>query len=142
MMTVEMLDKLKKSLVAHEGYRKMPYVDSVGKITIGIGYNLSDRGIDDGWINHQYQSDVLYFYNQLMEMPWYQNLNADRQVVLIDMAFMGWRKFVGFKKMIHAIEKGDYKQAAYEMLDSRWAEQVKGRAASLAQGMLTGVYNI
>lgn len=142
MMTVEMLEKLKKSLVAHEDYRKFPYVDSVGKITIGIGYNLSDRGIDDGWINTQYQKDVLYFYNQLMEFKWYQTLNADRQIILIDMAFMGWKKFLGFKKMINAISKGDFKGAAFEMLNSKWAEQVKGRSASLAQGMLTGVYNI
>jgi len=142
MMTVDMLEKLKKSLVAHEDYKKFPYIDSVGKITIGIGYNLSDRGIDDGWINTQYQKDVLYFYNQLMEFDWYQVLNADRQIVLIDMAFMGWKKFLGFKKMIHAISKGDFKGAAFEMLNSKWAEQVKGRSASLAQGMLTGVYNI
>ena len=31
MMTVEMLEKLKKSLVAHEDYRKFPYIDSVGE---------------------------------------------------------------------------------------------------------------
>jgi len=36
----------------------------------------------------------------------------------------------------------DYKRAAFEMLNSKWAEQVKGRAVDLAQGMLTGTYNI
>jgi hypothetical protein len=39
--------------VQHEEFRNFPYIDSVGKITIGIGFNLSDRGIDDEWINKQ-----------------------------------------------------------------------------------------
>jgi lysozyme len=142
MMTPEMISKLRQSLILHEGYRKYPYVDSVGKITVGIGYNVTDRGMDDGWINDQYQKDVSYFYNQLFEFPWYQHLTPDRQIVLIDMAFMGWKKFLTFNKMINAISKGDYKQAAYEMINSKWAEQVKGRAATLAQVMLTGIYNI
>ena len=83
-----------------------------------------------------------YFYQQLSTLPWYQNLNFDRQIVLIDMCFMGWKKFLEFEKMIDAISRGDFKRAAFEMLNSGWAEQVKGRAESLAQGMLTGVYDI
>jgi lysozyme len=141
-MTPEMMQKLRKSLVSHEEYRKYPYVDTVGKITIGIGYNLSDRGIDDEWINTQYLKDITYFYNQLSSFPWFQSIGTDRQIVLIDMCFMGWKKFLEFEKMIEALSKLDYKQAAFEMIQSKWAEQVKGRAASLAQGMLTGVYEI
>jgi len=37
-----------------------------------------------------------------------------------------------------ALEDGDYKQAAVEMLDSRWARQVGRRAAKLSQMMETG----
>lgn len=141
-MTPEMMSKLRRSLVEHEGYRTHPYIDTVGKVSIGIGYNLTDRGIDDEWINSRYLKDVNFFNNQLSKFEWYKDLNVDRQVVLIDMSFMGWKKFLTFKKMIDAISKGDYKQAAYEMLNSRWAEQVKGRANALAQGMLTGAYNV
>ena len=141
-MTPEMLSKLRKSLIAHEDYRKFPYVDSLGKVTIGIGYNLTDRGMDDEWINSQYLKDVTYFNNQLSQFEWYQQLTPDRQIILIDMAFMGMKKLLTFKKMIAAIEQGDYKQASFEMLNSRWAHQVKNRATELAQSMLTGVYNI
>jgi len=142
MMTPEMQGKLKRSLVEHEKICKFPYVDTVGKITIGIGYNLTDRGMSDDWISSQYQQDVDYFYHQLFNFPWFQHLTPDRQIVLIDMCFMGWKKFLEFNKMFLAIEQGDYQQAAFEMLNSEWAKEVKGRAASLAQGMLTGVYNI
>src|SRR5215208_2747785 len=140
-MTPDMLIKLRKSLVEHEGYRKFPYVDTVGKITIGIGYNLTDRGIDDEWINNRYQCDVNYFCNKLSGFEWFKELNPDRQIILIDMCFMGWQKFLEFEKLINALYEHDYKQAAFEMLNSEWAQQVNSRAASLAQGMLTGVYN-
>lgn len=143
MMTPDMMAKVRKSLVLHEGYKKFPYFDTAvpPKITIGIGYNLTDRGLDDGWINNQFNADVSYFYNQLCTFPWYQKLNVDRQIVLIDMCFMGWKRFLGFHELIAALEMGDYKKAAFEMLNSEWAHEVKTRAATLAQGMLTGVYN-
>ena len=40
--------------------------------------------------------------------------------------------------MLAAVEEGDYKKAAKEMLDSKWAFQVKGRAVELAKIMETG----
>lgn len=142
-MNPNLLPKLRRSLVKHEDYTNFPYIDTVGKITIGIGYNLSDRGIDNEWINNQYLMDVNYFWNKLNStFPWYATLNDDRQIVLIDMAFMGWQHFLEFQKLFAAIAEGDFKQAASEMLDSEWAKQVKGRATDLAQGMLTGTYNI
>jgi len=142
MMTPGMLAKLRRSLIQHEGYEKFPYIDTVGKITIGIGYNLTDRGMDDDWINKEYIKDVAYFYHQLSQYSWYLDLNPDRQIILIDMAFMGWKRFIEFEDMIKALEQGDYVTASKEMLQSKWAEQTKRRAETLAQGMLTGEYNI
>lgn len=142
MMTPEMMARLKRSLILHEGYRNFPYTDTVDKITIGIGYNLTDRGLSDEWINKQYLDDVTYFYNQLCEFPWFNELNEDRKIILIDMSFMGWKRFLGFTEMLKALAKGDYNQASVEMLNSEWATQVKGRAVKLAQGMLDGVYDV
>jgi lysozyme len=137
-----MQSKLKRSLILHEGYKDHPYFDTVGNITIGIGYNLSDRGLPDEWINRQYQDDVEYFYNQLCTFPWFELLSTDRQIVLIDMAFMGWKKFLSFKNMIKALEQGDYHLAASEMLKSNWAVQVGNRAITLANVMNDGVYHV
>jgi lysozyme len=142
MMTPDMMSKLRRSLIEHEGLKKFPYVDTVGKITIGIGYNLTDRGVSDEWINHQYAEDVSYFYSKLCEFHWFKILNEDRQIVLIDMSFIGWKKMLEFKNMFKSLENGDYFGAAQEMLDSEWANQVKERAAKLAEGMKTGVYLI
>ena len=41
------MDKLEQLLIDHEGYEKKPYTDTVGKITIGVGWNLSDKGLPE-----------------------------------------------------------------------------------------------
>lgn len=142
-MTPDMFAKLKRSLILHEGLRNLPYVDTLGNITIGIGYNLSARGLDDDWINSQYSHDVDYFYNQLnSDYIWFANLDTDRQIVLVDMCFMGYKKFQEFTEMLAALASADYVEAARQMLASEWATQVKGRALQLAQAMSSGIYNV
>lgn len=142
-MNQEMSLKLRRSLMAHEGVTRYPYTDHLGKVTIGIGYNLSDRGLDEGLINQLYEKDVKYFYERLYEdFLWFKNISSDRQIILIDMCFMGYKKFCTFKKMLDALSHGNYDKAADEMLNSKWAEQVKGRAIRLAQAMRDGVYDI
>jgi len=51
---------------------------------------------------------------------------------------LGYTRFLGFKKMLHAIEVRDFNHAANEMLDSKWAGQVGQRAIELAQIMRSG----
>ena len=141
-MLPDMMSKLRKSLVKHEDERSFPYVDSLGNITIGIGYNLSARGLSDTWINNQFNEDVSYFYGCLSALPWFASLNEDRKIVIVDMSFIGIKKLLTFTEMIAALEKQDYEAAANEMLNSEWAKEVKGRATDLAQGMRLGVYNV
>lgn len=139
MMSESMKANLKHLVVEHEGFEQFPYTDTVGKITIGIGYNLSDRGMSNEWINSQYDIDVNYFYSQLNDnFHWFKNLNEARQIALIDMCFMGFKKLCEFKKMLAALELGNYKEASAQMLHSKWAAQVKGRAVTLAKMIETG----
>lgn len=134
--------QLRKILTKHEGYRTFPYIDTAGKISIGIGYNLSDRGLPESWINDQYESDVLYFYNQWNEtFDWFKDLNEARQIALIDMSFMGFKKILGFKSMLEALRQHDYSVAAAEMRNSLWARQVKSRAVEIAHIMESGMIN-
>jgi len=143
MMPDQIFVKLKRSLTLHEDRQKFPYIDTLGNLTIGIGYNLSARGISDEWIDKQFSEDVSYFYDKLMEdFSWFKELNDDRQIVLCDMAFMGYKKFCEFTKMLTALSDHAYAEAAWEMLNSDWAHQVKGRAQILSDAMLMGVYNV
>ena len=71
--------------------------------------------------------------------PWWWKLDDARQFVLVDMAFnMGIAGLKGFKKMLAAMEQGEYQTAAKEMLASKWAVQVGRRAVELAKIMQTG----
>ena len=48
LMTLSEFSKMALALIEHhEGRRAFPYYDSVGKISIGIGRNLADRGLSD-----------------------------------------------------------------------------------------------
>ena len=54
---------------------------------------------------------------------------------------LGAYRFHGFKKMIAAIEQGDYEEAARQMMDSKWAAQVGVRARELSHMFRTGEYD-
>ena len=52
---------------------------------------------------------------------------------------LGIAELMGFKRMLAAMERGDYEAAAREMLDSKWARQDSpGRARRLAERMRRG----
>ena len=150
-----------EKLIAHEGLRLQVYKDSLGIATIGIGRNLEDRGITPEeleWMDipnmdtiYQYgiseadamylaQNDVQIVEEELLRShPCVENLDAVRQLVLVDMAFnMGVPRLGKFKKMWAAIHENNFDEAAKEMLDSRWANQVKARSTKLAHAMHTG----
>ena len=65
-----------------------------------------------------------------------ESIGSLRMAVLINMSFnMGINVLDKFGKMWKALAEGDYLTASNEMLDSRWAKQVKGRAKRLSQLM-------
>ena len=86
------------------------------------------------------ENDVQIVENELLSAhPCVDRLDAVRQLVLIDMAFnMGVPRLCKFKKMWTAVHENDFVTAAKEMLDSRWANQVKSRSTKLAHAMHTG----
>ena len=83
-------------------------------------------------------NDILRVSEELKHtFGWYRHLNDTRKMVLIDMCFnLGMPRLKKFKRMIAAMERIDYTNAAAEMLDSRWARQVGNRAIELADMMM------
>lgn len=138
-MNNDMKVKLRALLIKHEGYSKYGHVDTVGKITVGIGFNVTDRGMDDEWINDQYNKDVDFFFDFLSnKFPWFNDLNEARQCALVDMCFMGTRGFLSFKEAIAALEEGDFERAAAEIISSKYEGQVHHRAYGIAKIIRTG----
>ncbi len=123
----------------HEGLRLKPYHCTEGKLTIGYGRNLDDVGITESEAEYLLEQDMKASIVQASNFPFFAGLNEYRKAVIVDMIFnLGLSRFNQFKRMLNALQRHDYHQAATEMLDSRWATQVGIRADRLAQIMRTG----
>lgn len=132
-------DALTQMLIRHEGMRPFPYLDTVGKTTIGVGRNLTAEGLSQAEIMVLFDNDLDAVIRDLQSFDWFAGLSDARQQALCDLRFnLGHDGFRQFRKMIHAIAVKNYTAAAQEMRQSLWAKQVKNRAEELAQMMERG----
>lgn len=123
-------------LKRHEGLRLHPYKCPADRWTIGYGRNLEDNGISEEEAETLLANDADRVIHSLQSIPSFNALSVQRQAVLANMAFqMGFASVMRFKNMWAAVEKQDYKTAAAEMLNSRWAGQTPNRASELARIM-------
>ena len=123
----------------HEGLRLTPYKCTAGKLTIGYGRNLEDRGISKSEAEDMLLADVAEVEERLHKFGLLGVDNDARRSVLINMAFqLGVSGLMKFKRFIAAYRAGDFVTASKEMLDSRWAMQTPNRAKELSEQMLTG----
>ena len=93
-MIIEMLRK-------HEGVETHAYVDSVGKVTIGIGRNIDSVGgigLSDDEIDHLLANDLQRVEAELLQaFEWYEDLNDARKDAMIDVLFnLGVARFIFF----------------------------------------------
>jgi lysozyme len=125
-----------------EALRLHPYLDTVGKTTIGYGRNLTDNGISPEEAEALLQNDVGRAVETLTaRLPWFVAIDPVRQGVLVNMCFnMGFTRLEEFAKMLLAIAQGNWAEAAAEMLNSAWAREVGERADRLSAQMASGVW--
>lgn len=124
----------------HEGEVLTPYKCSLGVLTIGRGHNL-EHGISKAASDFIFKEDMDKSEADLKKyLPdVYDKLDANRQLVLIDMCFnLGIVGLLKFKKMLAAIKSGNYAKAAEELMDSAYALQVPERAEENKNILLTG----
>ena len=134
---------IRSRIEIHEGRRDRIYSDTVGKLTVGIGRNISDKPFHQSEIELMFTNDLHEAWGDLMtHLPWVADLDEVRQYVLLDMSFnLGITRLKQFVRTLGAIEEGDYAQAKRFMLESRWAEQVGRRAQALAKMMGSGQWS-
>ena len=137
-------EELAADLSEDEGFVPTAYQDSLGYWTIGSGILIDSRVPGAGITREE---DAMLKSNRVKKLiqelhsayPKFVTLDRARQLVLANMAYnLGVPRLMGFKKTLAAVSRGDYLEASKEMLDSRWARQVKGRAVRLAEQMRTG----
>jgi lysozyme len=128
-------EQLEIDLILDEGLRLKPYLDTVGKISIGIGRNLDDRGISEREALMLLEGDITIAMADLdRNVPWWRDLPEPAARALTNMCFnLGWPRLSEFAVMLIALEAGECRQAAAAALDSRWARQVGHRAERIAE---------
>lgn len=143
-MTDDDLARLAGQLQRHEGIRLRPYTDTTGHLTIGVGRNLTDRGISDDEADYLLGNDIQTARTDLARVfQWYRTLDSVRQAAMINICFnLGITKLLGFEKALFAMAHRQYGLAADEFFDSRWAAQVGNRASELCAQIRTGKWQI
>ena len=131
------MTSLIEQLERHEGFRDKPYLDTVGKLSIGYGRNLDDVPLRRDEAELMLLNDILKAQADCRSsFPGFAALSSVRQNVIVNMTFnMGPGGVARFRKMIESLRVQDYAGAAREMLDSKWARQVGVRADELAEQM-------
>lgn len=137
----ELVDQIKQD----EGLRLTAYWDPIGKVwTVGYGHTGPDVTEGTVWTLAQAEAALAEDLNTAADevdraFPWAESMGVVRWSVLVNMAFnMGLDGLEEFHMMLAAAQRGDWVEAAAQMLESLWATQVKGRALRLAQQMRTG----
>lgn len=146
--TVKGYDDIKND----EGFKGNIYRDTVGIPTIGYGFNVNEpsirKMIPKDVLSGQRkltreEADPIFdkaydvAYKDASKYIGYNNFNKlsnSQQDVLINMSYaLGSNRLNGFKRLKQSLIQGDYDQASKEIINSKWAKQVKGRASRLAQ---------
>jgi lysozyme len=149
-MHPDTLAQIKAELILDEGVRVRPYDDATskppllaqwfgaqlvpsfrkgmpGKLTAGVGRNLSDRDLSPAVIDLMLTEDIQEALEVLYRLfEHFDRFSPNRQAAMVNMAFnLGGGRFLTFRLMIRAIRTGDWAKAAAEALDSHWAKQVQ-----------------
>lgn len=160
------IEPMEAQLVLHEGCRLQAYLDTEENWTLGVGYNVTSRGLDMFertigrqivWLTTQpiinrseamlmLRADIVRVESAVkVHWPYYLKLDSVRQRVAIDMAFNMGLMALGFKNAIAAVEAKDWSRAARELYKSKWSRQVGDgegkrfdRCDRLAGMLLTG----
>lgn len=125
-----------------------PYLDTQGIPTVGLGHTGPDVIMGETWTRdrclHAYENDrriAIAAAPHAFGASTFSALNEPRQAVAIDLCFNpGPSRLALFRKMLDAIHRSDWQTAHDELLDSRYARQVKRRAILNAQVLLTGEF--
>lgn len=142
---------LEQSTEVHEGFSETPYKDTRGLWTIGNGRCLETNPLTPDEFRYLLGSKHLsisisklgakWLMNrsldaaiaQLATLPFWNATPAAAQEVLVEMAYqMGFERVTGFRNMLLAISRKDYKDAARHGRDSDWwRDQTRARAEVL-----------
>lgn len=138
------LTPLEKCLVNNEGLKHYVYLDTLGNFTIGVGRNISPSGpgLSTQECMSMLHNDILQCISDLSKYDWYLSQDSVRQGALIELRFaMGMAGLLTFKNLIQSMESKNYRDAAEDLITSKWAKQVgENRTTNICNRLRTGTY--
>ena len=141
------INRLRVEIENDEGCKYEVYLDHLGLPTCGIGHLIKEddpeHGLEVGTkigeerVNELFETDIKetideckLIYNDFDDLP------EEAQYIIANMMFnMGRPRLSRFHKMKQAVDNRDWKEAANQMIDSRWYKQVPNRANRLVNRM-------
>lgn len=139
-----------KIIQTEEGWSSIPYRDHLGYPTIGWGRLLSKdskahlpsitttKEAETPWLDNRIKGITIQLQAKF-PLAW-NKCNDVRKSTLISCAYqLGIAGLSAFRKMWAAIEKGNWKEASTQMLDSLAARQTPARWKRNAYMMETGI---
>lgn len=138
---------LKESIKKHEGFRSKVYKDTLGFDTVGYGFKCDSLSPDELVINgNKYEPMSEFIADMILDkkleklqkqvytaVPWLKTAPQPVGEVISEMAYqMGINGVLGFKNTLAMLQAKKYKDAASNMLLSKWAKQTPNRAKELS----------
>ena len=143
------IEQFRDELKRDEGVKNEVYLDHLGLPTCGIGHLITEwdteyntevgTPVAEERVNELFEKDLSVTINECKLI--YQDfdvLPVKVQHIVANMMFnMGRPRLSRFHKMKKAVDNRDWHEAALQMQDSRWYNQVPNRADRLVQEMKT-----
>ena len=128
------MDDLLNRIKHHEGFRSKVYKCTEGFDTIGYGFAIKDLEMDEDIAEEILLRKVESLIERVRKkFNWLDSVPPEVQGVIVEMSYqMGVSGVSKFKKALHAMQMFQWKLAATELLDSRWAKQTPNRAKELS----------
>ena len=141
------IDQLRMELEYDEGCKYEIYLDHLGLPTFGIGHLVTEDDpengqevgtpVDEARVVEVFEQDVQITIGECKKLydDW-DDLPEEVQLIIANMMFnMGRPRLSQFKMMKTAIDARDWSEAAIQMADSKWYNQVPNRAGRLCERM-------
>lgn len=141
------IDQLRMELEYDEGCKYEIYLDHLGLPTFGIGHLVTEDDpengqevgtpVDEARVVEVFEQDVQITIGECKKLydDW-DDLPEEVQLIIANMMFnMGRPRLSQFKMMKAAVDARDWAEAAIQMADSKWYNQVPNRAGRLCERM-------
>ena len=127
---MSLIENVKES----EGFRDKVYQCTQGYDTIGYGFAVKDLVLDEDIADMILERKLDKLEARIdSKFPFTEDLPRNVKDVVIEMCYqLGVSGFSKFKQTIALLRLGNFKEAADEMLQSRWSRQTPNRAQKLA----------